>query len=327
VSFNSFQGRLQLAEAIGIIGAGLAGSIAARRLADHGHRVLIFEKSGGVGGRLSTRRGDGGQFDHGAQYVTARGDAFQSVLADLACAGAVDCWSPDKAGHSTPWHIGTPGMSDLVKPLLAGIDIKRRCRIVAATRQRRKISLTLDDGTHDAFDRVIVTAPSPQALDLVGELDPCFSQLKHVVYAPCWAMMARFEGRDHTIAAFYRNKDDDAPVTWFAREDMKRPDDGDAMRLTVHAGGAWSRAHFDDEKAAVADQMYRFLQDRLGFGAPASFCSMHRWRYARVDTALQQAYLRGCDDRVIVAGDGLMGGRAEAAFDSGHQAAGFLLSL
>jgi predicted NAD/FAD-dependent oxidoreductase len=40
---------------IAIIGAGIAGITAARTLANAGHKVQVFEKSRGAGGRMSTR--------------------------------------------------------------------------------------------------------------------------------------------------------------------------------------------------------------------------------------------------------------------------------
>ena len=63
---------------IAIVGAGVAGLACARALADAGLHVQIFEKSRGVSGRMSTRRGELGQCDHGAQYFTARDPAFRA---------------------------------------------------------------------------------------------------------------------------------------------------------------------------------------------------------------------------------------------------------
>ncbi|MEZ5225442.1 MAG: FAD-dependent oxidoreductase [Acidimicrobiales bacterium] len=39
-----------------IIGAGLAGLVAARRLSESGRRVIVVDKGRSVGGRLATRR-------------------------------------------------------------------------------------------------------------------------------------------------------------------------------------------------------------------------------------------------------------------------------
>jgi predicted NAD/FAD-dependent oxidoreductase len=48
---------------IAIVGAGLAAISCARTLVQAGHRVTLFEKSKGVGGRMSTRRSPFGTFD------------------------------------------------------------------------------------------------------------------------------------------------------------------------------------------------------------------------------------------------------------------------
>ena len=58
---------------IAIIGAGISGLAAAHVLSDAGHAVTIFEKSGEVGGRATTRRRDGFTYDSGAQYIKGGG--------------------------------------------------------------------------------------------------------------------------------------------------------------------------------------------------------------------------------------------------------------
>ena len=61
---------------VAIIGAGIAGLSCASALQQAGIRVRVFEKSRGVGGRMSTRRGEGWECDHGAQYFTVSDDLF-----------------------------------------------------------------------------------------------------------------------------------------------------------------------------------------------------------------------------------------------------------
>lgn len=55
-----------------VVGAGLAGLTAARRLHRHGLKVLVIESSDRIGGRIKTDRVDGFLLDHGFQvYLTA----------------------------------------------------------------------------------------------------------------------------------------------------------------------------------------------------------------------------------------------------------------
>ncbi|MDP4994095.1 MAG: FAD-dependent oxidoreductase, partial [Burkholderiaceae bacterium] len=62
---------------VAVIGAGMAGIACARTLAQAGWQVSVFEKSRGFGGRMSTRRSQFGDFDHGTQYFTVRDPRFE----------------------------------------------------------------------------------------------------------------------------------------------------------------------------------------------------------------------------------------------------------
>ena len=77
-----------------IIGAGIAGLSCATSLQSLGHNVLVVEKSRGVAGRMSTRRGDDWQCDHGAQYFTARDPVFAAEVGRWMQAGVAALWSP-----------------------------------------------------------------------------------------------------------------------------------------------------------------------------------------------------------------------------------------
>ena len=73
---------------IAVIGAGLAGLTVARELSQY-HQVTVFEKSRGVGGRLATRYAGDYEFDHGAQFFTAKSPQFQAFLKPLIDQGVV----------------------------------------------------------------------------------------------------------------------------------------------------------------------------------------------------------------------------------------------
>jgi renalase len=82
---------------VAVLGSGIAGSTAARTLADRGVQVTVFEAGHGIGGRTSTRitRDDNQyQFDHGAQYISKpKTDLFQDALDQWKGNGWVKDWS------------------------------------------------------------------------------------------------------------------------------------------------------------------------------------------------------------------------------------------
>jgi phytoene dehydrogenase-like protein len=54
---------------VAVVGGGLAGLVAARRLASRGTEVTLFEREEGVGGRVRSTREDGFTFDRGFQVL------------------------------------------------------------------------------------------------------------------------------------------------------------------------------------------------------------------------------------------------------------------
>ena len=76
-----------------IVGAGLAGLMAGRVLTDAGKRVLLIDKGRSVGGRMATRRIDGGLADHGAQFFTVRDPEFGGFVERWMTEGWVFEWS------------------------------------------------------------------------------------------------------------------------------------------------------------------------------------------------------------------------------------------
>ena len=122
---------------IAVIGAGVAGATCAHSLAQAGHRVQVFDKSRGPGGRLATRRlewvdQDGAahltRLDHGAPGFAARTTAFRSFVEQAVHAGWLGEWAPDLAPDSLPLdggdplYVPVPDMPSLCRRLLDGVD-------------------------------------------------------------------------------------------------------------------------------------------------------------------------------------------------------------
>ena len=72
-----------------VIGAGLAGLMAAQQLHNNGHSVVVLDKGKSPGGRLATRRIGDATLDHGAQFFTVREPEFEHVVQQWVQAGVV----------------------------------------------------------------------------------------------------------------------------------------------------------------------------------------------------------------------------------------------
>ena len=139
---------------VAVLGSGIAGSTAARRLAEAGLKVSVFECGFGVGGRTSTRITRDEHkfaFDHGAQYIgSPKTEAFRRALTEWEGAGFVQEWkgrvadvatSPtdpkgyaiDQDGAGKKRYVGFPRMSSICSNLLDhdNIDIVLQTRACA----------------------------------------------------------------------------------------------------------------------------------------------------------------------------------------------------
>ncbi len=183
---------------IAIIGAGMAGITAARTLMQAGHRVTVFEKSKGLGGRMATRRTEFGSFDHGAQYFTVRDARFRTMM-QWALADAPDLARPwganavrvlDSQGRTLeaalpnrePHWVAQPAMNALVShiamPLVAKKQIKHGLQVRLIERASDGTYSLQCHSSDDAnakpqliggFDTVLLAIPSVQAQALLQD--------------------------------------------------------------------------------------------------------------------------------------------------------------
>ena len=93
---------------IGSVGEGMAGLACAEEWTRFGHAVLLFDEGRGPGCRMSSRRiqtsvGEA-YFDHGAQYLTVRDNAFRRQVAAWASEGVAAAWP----SVSSDAYVGGP---------------------------------------------------------------------------------------------------------------------------------------------------------------------------------------------------------------------------
>ncbi len=319
---------------VAVIGAGIAGLTAARTLHDQGHRVSVFEKSRGVGGRAATRRiGDIG-FDHGAQYFTADDVRFRRVVDAWRAGGLVEAWQ-GRIGHATGGRVeaspdtrerfvGVPGMSAIGKHLAAELSIHRGVLVAPPRCSRALWQLHSEAGEAlGEFDALIVAAPAPQAQLLLAPAAPHLAQRAgEAVFAPAWALMLGLSAEPQwpCDGLFF----DGGEIAWAARNNSKPGRSGHAW--VIHATAAWTRSHLDISTEQAADQLTRAFATRTGGDLGEVVArSAHRWLYSLVENPLDVGALWDSDLRLAVCGDWCQGARIEGAFLSGQAAAGHLM--
>ncbi|MEO0616146.1 MAG: FAD-dependent oxidoreductase, partial [Pseudomonadota bacterium] len=293
---------------VAVIGAGIAGIAAARTLVDHNHEVVVIEKSRGPGGRAATRRRDTARFDHGAQFFTARDPRFAQHLASWEQEGVIERWplavgAPDGANvaaRDVRWR-GVGGMNALARRMAHGIEIITETRVTALRREDGVWALDCETtGPRrpvGPFDVVLVTAPAPQAAQLLHPVHADFAaRARSVPFLPCWAAM--FTGpampADHWQAAFLN----DEMLAWIG----SRAVDGE-QRWVVHATSDWSQAHLEDDAEACAQALAEAFVRITGTTIDLETAVAHRWRFARTEQGLNAGCLFDAQTWVGACGD------------------------
>jgi photolyase PhrII len=319
---------------IAVIGAGISGLTAARVLQDQGHSVTVFEKSRGRGGRAATRRAGDLQFDHGAQYFTARDPAFHRQAAAWRERGLVEEWplrigrliegviqaSPDDSTR----FVAVPGMSALGQHLADGLDIRAETKAAPPQRRGDRWELTSEQGTPlGDFELLIVATPAPQAQALLRSAAPALAaQAARVRHQPTWAAMLAFSEGDRLAnnGLFF----DRGPLSWAAENSSKPGRNGNTWVL--HASAEWTHAHLDATPNQVAEPLADWFCATTGLDRSAvAHLDAHRWLYSLVANPLDVGALWDPDLGIGACGDWCQGARIEGAFLSGQAIAGRLL--
>ncbi len=299
---------------VGIVGAGMAGLACAEELTRSGHTVLLFDKGRGPGGRMSTRRiqtlAGEAFFDHGAQYFTARDDAFRRQVATWMSAGLAAAWP--SAGSDA--FVGVPAMNAPVRSMAKGQSVQWATRVTKLEALGHRWRLILEPGEAVDVDIAVVATPAEQAAELLASVAPGLAvEARAATSAPCWTLMLAFFEPLAVSQDCWRGED---MIGWAARNSSK-PGRIGPESWVVQASPSWSMRHIEADPAWVSTTMKDALAKMLGSPLPSvAGESCHRWRFARSGADGSGAFFDR-NSRVGVCGDWLIGPKVEAAWLSG----------
>lgn len=321
---------------VGVIGGGIAGLACARTLRKADHEVTVFEKSKGVGGRVATRRIGPYIFDTGATSIAPRGKALeQTMLHELDTTELVLVPKPiyeHRFGRIFPGDVGRgrierytykPGNTLLAKMLAADLDVRLETPI-----DRIRPAADGYEILDQVFDAVVLTPPIPQSEELLATLGDA-RRFSNVRYRPCLSILLGYEaplpevGYHAIIDVEQRH-----PLTWLSLESVKSPDRAPEGQTAMVAqlSPAYSRQFFESTDAVVIEDTVSQIERLYGqaFRAPA-VADVKRWRFSQPETTATFDSANRNGSRLIVAGDGVLGGRVELAYEVGVMAAKALM--
>jgi renalase len=274
---------------IAIIGAGLSGLTLAEKLQDRAS-ITIFEKARGIGGRMSTRYTDDFQFDHGAQFFTARTKGFKDFLRPYIDEGTVQEWSPKvvtlelgqkpyKRDWFEPHYTASPKMNMLCKAIAAKHDVRIKSKIEKLRKTPEGWLLTDDTATqHGPFDWVISAAPAPQTAALFPADFTQYADLSTATMQGCYSLILGF--KEDLKLNWNAAKVKNSPLGWIAVNSSK-PSRETGYSLLVQTTNEWAETHIEDDQDHVRGTLMKELEHLIERPIHnAEYISLHRWRYA-----------------------------------------------
>ena len=318
-----------------IIGAGMAGLTAGRLLAEKGIDVRVVDKGRGVGGRLATRRIESpkgnGVFDYGAQFMTVSDPLLQKWALKWNKEGYIEPWpsAAEQKGPHTRW-IGKNGMRTIAKLLAENLLVHTGLHIIKLEYQNGQWWCYDKTGLSFHADALVLTAPVPQALDLLHTSQYALPEheknsLAQIIYEPCFALLIMMEQSTEKLARGPIELEHGS-IRWIA-DNKQKGISPERIAVTLHASPEFTRHHFDKDHKWVIDHMVDVAVSYIGKINVIDTVQLHRWRYSLVTKPFSKPfYTLSTPGPLVIAGDGFYGARIESAFLSGKAGAEYLLS-
>jgi renalase len=333
---------------VGVVGAGIAGLVAARELADAGLLVDLFDRGRSPGGRASTKRISLNEgeiiVDHGCQYITPIDRRFTAAMESWHDRGVLTRWPGligvreefsaqiTPVGTGATRFVGAGAMSDLARELAAtcneGVTIHCSTTMTRARNDAGSWHLHDEQGhEHGPYDALLIAAPPEQAARLFEDTPAVVLKAQRVRMGPCWAgIFALSAPLETDYDGLYAHG---TPVLYAARDSAKpgrELPEGIAETWIVHMAEGWSEQHIDHPAEDMLQLVQAAFASALGtHRLEVAHAIAHRWKFARCRSPLDEACLFDNSISLGLCGDWCLGTRAESAYLSAMAATGRFL--
>jgi predicted NAD/FAD-dependent oxidoreductase len=262
---------------------------------------------------------------------------LQALIDDKDFSREVSIWSPKvttlsrgekpfKRDWFEPHYVGNPSMTSLPKRLAQDVDVQLQTRVEKMSKSDDGWQLFTEAGASlGTFDWVAAAMPAPQTNALFQDQFAHQALIESAVISPCFALMLKLRAAPEFDfdAAVVR----ESPVAWIANN-CSKPGRNAAPSLLIHSSNDWAKEHLEDSQDEIQAALLSALMDLVPLQtSDIADASLHRWRYAKVETEVGEDFLIDESAKLAAIGDWCSGNRAEDAFLSGAALARHMHSL
>ena len=301
---------------IAIIGTGLSAIFSAIHLRKNTDlEINLFDKARGLGGRLATRRAEGGKFDHGAQYFSIERINNLPEIQMLINEGVINNIE-DKDIYFSP-----DGMTNIAKKLLIDFNIFKEHKLVSIDKENENYKLFFENGSTFNSDYIIMSCPMPQSLEILNKSkidydNNLIKDLEDLSYFPCIVVMIKSEIKLSNLEKHIGTDVDSKDISWIGDNYGKKVSSIENY-YTIQCSPEFSYENFENEY----DETNKKLKHEMEkiFGSNYQILSNHKWRYS-----IPKNFYQGDNSLVInekdflgLCGDIFTNGRFDGAITSG----------
>ena len=295
---------------IAIIGAGVSGSLLAKRLQAK-HEITVFDKACGCGGRLSRLIKDNYRFDKGTQDFVITDDRAFNVIEPTIKAGLLSVWQPSFMvinGAEKKWvnsgesqhYCGTGNLNGLIKEWLKGIKTLYSTGIVELEKNNEHwFLISKNKERFGPFDAVVMSQPAEQALMLAPHFR---SALENVDYSSCMMLyLGVSQPMPSSVADVIMSE---GSLTRWIIQNHRKPGMASSESLILQSKSLPYET-MTSSSNSLENQMIEESEALLGCKLAIEFKSQHHWRYAKCLNATGEGSLWEQNLGLGVIGDGL----------------------
>ncbi|HHP7232856.1 MAG TPA: NAD(P)/FAD-dependent oxidoreductase [Xenococcaceae cyanobacterium] len=330
-----------------IIGAGLSGLTCARTLQQQGCRVIILDKSRGVGGRVATRRFERIPLDHGLPALEIQGLNTENLIQLLQQAKILQPWQAriyelDANDHLQESnyrkrYIANAGITAIAKYLATDLAIYKQCG-VTSLKIEKNCSWEITYHSNNKFahiysKKLVIAIPAPQTATLLTPLSKqlpldFLAQLQSVTFAPCIAVMAEYDRKYLAQLPSWQgvNLKSHSDLAWIALDSSKRQQPTKPV-FVLHSTPQLAQNHLEtSDLSPIGTSLLQTAASLLlpWLNSPQKL-QVHRWRYAIPQQHLAIPYLgTNTPLPLVCCGDWCQGNNVESALTSGLLAGNFI---
>ena len=288
---------------IAIIGAGFSGCNLYNNLIKKNHKITIFDKARGVGGRLSTKYLGEYFLDHGTSSFEAKNEQFKSFCLEL------------EKNHILKLENNrfypTKGINKVCSFLINKADLKTNQKIKKLELINKKWQITNSQNEiFEGFDKVILTIPAPQILELdLNISEKLKNKLLQVTYNSIFSLIVYGDKKVNNKKLLENNNKLFEKII----DNSLKYNYKDFYSYVFHCKSSFSN---ENNHLSKEDILKKILDENKDLNLKSfeedNKIIPHLWKYAKVDNFLDDEYLY--EDGLGICGDYFKGNNLEASY-------------